>query len=213
MKRIASLLLCLIMLLSASAALAENMGVQIIGGPATETEPVSLDDMKIGAEAEIEGWGILTLSAYEVQDGLGYYQAGSHSIGAISSSKNYYFSGQEADFVILYADILNTQLKDKNYLESISVKAVYDDVYEYAGWSYQRNYNNSSFSSAQYEVDENRQNTRWVISRSDEFSISPMYQGHYIYGCTLPKSIIEGKKPLKLIITIDGNEITYNIRK
>lgn len=50
MKKILSVLLVLSMLLAASAALAENMGVQVIGGPETETEPVSLDDFKHGNE-------------------------------------------------------------------------------------------------------------------------------------------------------------------
>ena len=45
MRKIVTLVLCLMMLLT-SAALAEGMGVQVIGGPAVETEPVSLDDFK-----------------------------------------------------------------------------------------------------------------------------------------------------------------------
>ena len=58
MKKILSVLLVLSMLLSASAALAEGMGVQVIGGPEIETEPVALDDLKIGEEAEIEGYAL-----------------------------------------------------------------------------------------------------------------------------------------------------------
>ena len=211
MKKILSVLLVLSMLLSASAALAEGMGVQVIGGPETETEPVSLDDLKLETEAEIEGWGILTLTAYEVQDGLGYYRSGKTYVYSVS--KDYYWSGKEAEYAVLYADILNTQLKDKNYLENVSVKAVYDDTYEYAGWFHQRNYNNGTDNFASLEVDESKQNTRWVVNASDQFSISPMYEGHYIFGCTLPNAVINGSKSLKLIITIDGNEITYNIRK
>lgn len=211
MKKILSLLLVLSMLLSASAALAEGMGVQVIGGPETETEPVSLDDLKLETKAEIEGWGDLTFTAYEVQDGLGYYRSGRTDVG--SADGDYYWSGKEAEFAVLYADILNTQLKDKNYLENVSVKAVYDDTYEYAGWFYQRNYNNKTYPYYSLEVDRSKQNTRWVVNVSDQFAISPMYEGHYIFGCTLPNAVIGGNKPLKLIITIDGNEITYNIRK
>ena len=211
MKKMLSLLLVLSMLLSCSAALAEGMGVQVIGGPAVETEPVSLDDLKLETDAEIDGWGILTLTGYEVQDALGYYRAGHTSV--YDAGADYYVSGQEADYAVVYADILNTQLKDKNYLESVSVKAVYDDVYEYAGWAYQRDYNNATYNYYSLEADKNKQNFRWVINAADQFAISPMYEGHYIFGCTLPNAVINGKKPLKLIITIDGNEITYNIRK
>ena len=210
MKRIVSLVLCLMMVL-ASTALAEDMGVQIIGGPAVETEPVSLDDLKLNMDAEIEGWGILTLTGYEVQDGMGYYRSGKNYP---VDDGDYNWSGQEAEYVVLYADILNTALAAKDYMENVSVKAVFDDVYEYGGWSFQRNYNNST---SQYEyrldADKSRQNVRWKINKADQFAIGPMYEGHYIYGCTLPNAVINSKRPLKMIITIDGNEITYNIRK
>lgn len=211
MKKIFSVLLVLSMLLSASAALAEGMGVQVIGGSETETEPVSLDDLKLDTKAEIEGWGDLTFTAYEVQDALGYYRSGRTDV--YDADGDYYCSGKEAEFAVLYADILNTQLKDKNYLENVSVKAVYDDTYEYAGWFYQRNYNNSTYAYYSLEVDKSKQNIRWAIDTADNFSISPMYEGHYLFGCTLPNAVISGNKSLKLIITIDGNEITYNIRK
>ena len=80
MKKILSMLLVLSMLLSASAALAEGMGVQVIGGPETETEPVSLDDLKLNAEAEIEGYAKVTLTSFEFVDMLGYYDAGEHDL-------------------------------------------------------------------------------------------------------------------------------------
>jgi len=211
MKRILSVFLVVIMLLSVPAALAADMGIQIIGGPEVESEPVSLEDLKLEMDAEIEGWGILTLTKYEVQDMLGYYRSGKKSVS--DSWGDYYVSGKEADYALLYADILNTQLKSKNYLENVSVKAVYDDVYEYAGFCYQCNYNNNINSNAALEADRSKQNTRWAINKADQFAIDPMYEGHYIFGCTLPNAVFNIHKPLKLIITIDENEITYNIRK
>ena len=213
MKKILSMLLVLMMLLTTSAALADGMGVQVIGGPETETAPVSLDDIKLNEEVDIEGWGKLVLTACEVQDGLGYYQAGSTKVYVYTNGYDYYWSGQEAEFIIVYADILNTQLKDKNYMEDVSVKAIYDDIYEYAGWTYQRNYNNKCNDGATIDADKKNQNTRWAINEADQFAIAPMYEGHYIYGCTLPNAVVNSKKPLRLVITIDGNELTYNIRK
>ena len=62
MKKILSMILVLSMLLSCSVAIAE-MGVQVIGGPETEAEPVSLDDLKLNVDAEIENWGIVTATA------------------------------------------------------------------------------------------------------------------------------------------------------
>lgn len=216
MKKFVSILIVFSMLLGAFAALAE-MGVQVIGGPEAETEQVSLDDIKLNTEVEIEGWGTLTFTAYEVQDDLGCYKAGSQDIHMTFTTdydKYYFNSGNEAEFVIIYADILNTQLKDKNYIENVSVTVIYDDAYEYGGWSYQRNYNNHTENySYSHAADNNNQNTRWAINEADQFAIAPMYQGHYIFGCTLPNAVVDSKKPLRMVITIDGNELTYNIRK
>ena len=212
MKKIITLVASLLVLLCASAALAEGMGVQVIGGPAVETEPVSLDDMKMNVDAEIEGWGILTLTKFAIQDKLGYFDPGEKGASRYTYDQ-YYSSGNEAEFVLLFSDILNTTLSAKDYLESVSVKAVYDDVYEYGGWAYQRNYNYGVSDHASVESDKRKQNINWAINKADQFAIDPMYEGHYIYGCTLPNAVINSTKPLKLVITIDGNELTYNIRK
>ncbi len=210
MKKIISTLLAITLFLGCVSVIAEGMGVQVIGGPVEEAEPVNLDDLKLNVEAEIPKWGILKLTGYEVADGLGYYRSGRRDV---YNSTDYYWSGNEAEYVIVYADILNTALADKNYMEHVAVKVVFDDVYEYGGWSYQRNYNNSNSNGASLDADKKKQNSRWAINASDIFNIGPMYEGHYIYGCTLPNAVINSKKPLKMIITIDGNEITYNIRK
>ena len=210
MKKALSLLIVLSLMLGYSAALAEGMGVQPINVPDADMEPVSLDDLKLNTEADIDGWGILTLTGMETVDGLGFYRSGRSDV---YSSDDYYWSGAEAEYVVLYADILNTTLTAKKYTENITVKAVFDDKYEYNGWFHQRNYNNGTYSWANLEADKKRQNTRWAINASDYFSIDPMYLGHYIFGCTLPNAVIESKKPLRLIISIDGIEITYHIRK
>ena len=76
MKKILSVLLVLSMLLSASAALAEGMGVQVIGGPEIETEPVALDDLKIGEEAEIEGYALFKPLRFAWEDRLAYINPG-----------------------------------------------------------------------------------------------------------------------------------------
>ena len=189
------------------------MGVQVIGGPETETEPVSLDDLKIEAEAEIEGWGTITPTSFSFKDYLGHYTDES-TIYKWDWEKNYYESGNDADYALLYLDILNTTTAEKDYLSDYSVKVVYDDTYEYAGWAYQRNYNYGTLSNTGIaDEDKDKQNIHWAINDAYKFAISPMYEGHYIFGCTLPNAVVTGKKPLKLVITIDGNEIIYNIRK
>ena len=208
MKKLVTLVLCLMMLLT-SAAFAEGMGVQVIGGPAVETEPVSLDDFKLEVDVEIDGYGILRGTSFEFQDLLGYYKKGNE----LDGYNHTYYSNQEADFAILRMDITNTALRAHNFIGACEVRAVYDEVYEYAGWFYQSNYNNRNDNWSGYTCDRNNQSRRYAIHKDDVFPIDPMYQGHYIFGCTLPNAVINSKKPLKLIITIDGNEITYNIRK
>jgi len=214
MKRTVALIIALMLMLVQFGAFAE-MGVQIIGGPETESEPVSLDDIKLNTDIEIPGYASLNPTSFAYQDGLGAYNAGAHEPGAYSSGHySYYWSGKEAEYAILSIDILNTTTTSKEYLANCEVKVVYDDVYEYGGWFYQRNYNNSS--SEYYfdmDADKNSQNLNWVINPADQFSIDPMYQGHYVFGCTLPNAVVSSKSPLKMVITIDGNEITYNIRK
>ena len=113
-------------------------------------------------------------------------------------------------------DILNTTTKSMNYLADCTVTVIFDDTYEFAGWCYQQNYNNATYKDIYrggVEEDKGKQNVNWVIDEADNFVIDPMYKGHYVFGCTIPNASVESKAPLKMIITIDGNEITYNIRK
>lgn len=196
MKKILSMLLVISMLLSASAALAEIGGVQIIGGPALETETVSLDDAKLNTSMPIDGYGDITLTSFEYLDKIRAFKNG-------SSTFNTNRSGDEADYALLKVDILNTTLKDKNYIASCEVKVVYDDVYEFAGW----------FGQYDWDLWSDNDDKDCLIANEDIFAIKPMYVGHYCFGSTLPNAVVNGKAPLKMIITIDGNEITYNIRK
>lgn len=214
MKKILSVLLVLSMLLSASATMAEGMGVQIIGGPATETEPVSLDDLKLNVDVEIPGFGIITATEYKCQDFFGVYNQGRNYTGNyLPSGSHYEYSSSEAEFVLLAMDILNVTMNSKDFLSNCSVKAIFDDVYEYGGWYFQSNYDNKSDSITGEGNDVGRQNVNFGIAQADNFAILPMYKGHYWFGVTLPNAVISSKKPLRMVITIDGNEITYNIRK
>ena len=52
-----------------------------------------------------------------------------------------------------------------------------------------------------------------AINSEKNFVIEPMYPKRYAFGCTLPNAVVSSKKPLRMEITIDGNEITYNIRR
>ena len=192
----------------------DSMGVKMISKNGDASSTVSLDDLQLNVEVPIEGYGILKATSFEFFDWLGYYGEGQTGVG----NKKWYTTGTEADFAMLRMDIVNRMTKPKNFIENVKVKVVFEDYYEYEGWCYQFNYDNSytaDYSAAYFNrnVDANKQNTKWVISTKDNFEIKPMYTGHYVFGCTLPNAIIDSKSPLRMEITMDGNVITYNIRK
>lgn len=213
MKKILSMLLVLSMLLSASAALAEGMGVQVIGGPEAETEPVSLDDIKLNTPFTIEGYGEFEFTSVAYVDYLASYGEGRNSY-----IDRVYSSGKEAQYLLANFDILNNTTAAKDYLAQVEVVVVFNDTYEYKGWCYQYNHNNKS-NDYSYVKTPNGENIGYgnpvehVIATKDNFAIDPMYEGHYVFGCTLPNAVVESKEPLKMVITIDGNELTYNVRK
>lgn len=193
MKKILCVALALTMLLGLSAtAFAADAGVQNLSGPEVETEPVNLEDFKLNAEAEIDGWGSIIATRGEFSDYLQCHDK-DHRF-------DFYNSGKDADYYLIWMDITNTTLREKEYLRDVTVTVIYDDKYEYSGFCYQYDYNS-------YAGDE------YVLYPDQNFAIEPMYTGHYVFGCTLPNAIVEGKKPLRMIITIDGSEIVYNIRK
>ncbi len=197
---LAGLLVLAMLATMAMPALAADMGVQIIGGPEEEeTEPVSMDDIKIDAKIEIPGYGNLTPTSFEYLDKMTVYYAGDPYYGETFSS------GAEAEYALLKMDILNTTTADRNYISSCEVKVIYDEDFEYQGWCYQYDWNKSNGDS--------KKSANQPINSADVFPIEPMYMGHYCFGCTLPNAVVEGTAPLSLVINIDGNELTYNVRK
>ena len=112
----------------------------------------------------------------------------------------------EADFVILYLDIVNTGLEAHDYLAEAPaysvpvVRVVYKDAYEYEGKAFQVNQDWDSKGLAGVKTDLN-------------FSIKPMYVGHYMFICKLPNAVVERKDSLTMTFILDENAFTYTIRK
>lgn len=212
MKKIITLVAFLLVLLCASAAMAEGMGVQVIGGPAAETEPVSLDDIKMNIPFTIDGYGNFEFTSVAFVNHLVSYEEGNRDKAHLV-----YNSGEEAEYLLVRADILNCTTVARDYMSQLEVKVVFDEVFEYGGWGYQYNYNNGTGYSYSDLPDGSdigyAKPTEYVISSKDNFAINPMYEGHFVFGCTLPNAVVESKAPLQMIITIGGNELTYNIRK
>ncbi len=188
MKKV-MLFVLLAVLLTVGSVFAQDLGIQVIAGPSTQsTETVNLDDLKIGAEVKIDDWGVLKLTDYQTRNSF-YIQGGS-----------YPDSGKEAEYIMLWMDITNISSSAKNYLDGADVKVYFDDSYEFGGWYYQRNLDWSTAA-------EN------VLKKENMFSIDPFYQGHYVFGCTIPNFVVNSPAPLKMVISLGGNEITYIIRK
>ena len=120
-------------------------------------------------------------------------------------------SGTSADFAWLIINITNMQKQEAFFLKDASVKVVFNDDYEYAGWIRQFNYDyNKAVFRADYDgVYANAA----VLDPANEEAVGMLYTGTYAIGCTLPNVVVEGKAPLRVIITLGANELTYNIRK
>jgi len=197
MKKFLALLLTLTMFIP-TVAFGEGLGVQLISGPQTETEPVDLDDIKLDIDVEIPGYAIITPRFFSFLDSFLYYRGSSWDPRTT-------YSGAEADYAMLFIDILNTGKKEKEYIGASSVVVIFDDDYVYGGWVAQIYYD---------EINNvNREFSNKVIDTDGSRAIDPMYLGHYVFGCALPNAVVNSKKPLRMVITIDGNKITYNIRK
>ena len=211
MKKVVSIILTIAMLLGCSVAFAEDMSVQVVSGPEIPMEEVSLDDIKIDAEVEIPGYAIIKPTLYAVRDHLGYYDKGGsyNSVWGWTDYRQSYHSGNEADYVLLKMDITNTTASPRNFISNCEVMVVFDDDYKYAGWAYQYNYD---FGQMDYP-DGGKSNTECVINAADVFDIDPWYAGHYVFGCTIPNAVLKSNKPMRMEIKLDGNELTYNIRK
>lgn len=112
MKELISMILVLLIFLTVSVALAEDTGIQIIGGPETEAAVVSLDDFKVGDTVKIEGYGEVTLTASSWANRIEKYDEDNWVTtykGWNWGGVQYYDAGTEAIYLRLQLDILNTQ--------------------------------------------------------------------------------------------------------
>ena len=209
MKKLLSLLLAVILVLALTApAMAVDMGVVQIGGPEEEVPETAVEftphdagdstEIKLNETIDIPDWGEITVTKVDVFDSYRlYYKKG---------WSDEYESGVEADFVILYLDIVNTGLVPHDYLAEAPaysmpvVRVVYKDAYEYEGKAFQVNQDWNSDGLIGMESDLN-------------YPIKPMYVGHYMFLCKLPNAVIERKDSLRMTFIIDENSFTYTVRK
>ncbi|MBQ9389185.1 MAG: hypothetical protein IJU07_03305 [Synergistaceae bacterium] len=152
---------------------------------ADEGEKMTIDDVTFGKAYKIKGYAVVTFEEFSFIDVV------------VQNNAPGIRSGNEADFAYLTFDMRNLAKKEAKFLGNISVKVIYDDEYEYYGFVKQFDYNRSISEPIRGEI-----------------PLDPMYTGHYVSCCALPNFVIQDQSaPLRMIITINGHEFTYHIRK
>ena len=251
MKKLFSLIVAFVLL--AGFACAEDLQVQIIGGENVPQATLDLDDMQLGQNYEIDGYARIAPISFEYKDIFIQYGAGcpgdasyamqsEHENEDITGKVRFgnnggpYFestyyksiywqkSGETADFAWLQVDLTNMQKEAINFMQEATVKVVFDEEYELAGWVRQLNYDydterqyGAEGVEERYTETEEYENTYGTFIRAaldpvDEQAIDMVYTGHYVFGCTLPNAVVNGTEPLSMVIDLGGNELTYNIR-
>ncbi len=237
MKKWIALVLSL-MLLVAMPAMAEDLGVQVIGGDDAPAEPLSLDDMQLGQIYEIEGYAKVIPQSFNFYDSFAQYNEGAAGnnemkgrwvsdarqneiLAGVDGNPGMYMqmawndSGTSADFAWLAMDVINAKKQDFNFLEEATVSVFFEDngdEYEYAGWVRQMNFdfNQAVFRFGGYDQ---AYAPTAVVAPVDVSPVGMLYTGNYVFGCTLPNMVVESKAPLRMVIKLGENELTYNIRK
>ena len=224
MKKLLAFVLALSMLLGATA-LAEDLGIQVIGGPNVNTETLSLDDMKLEQTYTIDGYARIKPTVWNFTDFFYQYakdhagdntnregKAGVNPWSYNAPSAQYYKhinimkSGANAEFAWLEMEVTNLGKEGMDFTQQATVKVVFDEEYEFAGWVRMENYDYDTHDGNKFLV-------RSVLDPANSEMTEMMYTCHMVFGCTLPNAVVEGKEPLQMIITLGGNELTYNIRK
>lgn len=122
-------------------------------------------------------------------------------------------SGEKADFIILNMNITNTQKNMYSFLSNCSVTVEYEgeeDVYQLGGWAYPID---TAYNDSVYKAGDTAIFPSAALALEDEEAVDVLYEGQYLFGSTLPNNIIaDENSSLKMIVTIDGNEMVYVIR-
>lgn len=187
MKKLISFFMALLMIMSMASAMAE--GVVILNSPQQQidVEPVDLSDVKLGQEIDIEGYGVIKVVSCEWVDYVTY------------SYSRRWQSGDEAQYLLMVVEILNTQYVNASFIDNTSVMAAFGNGYEFGGWK------------RQYE---SLTSDRVFENENSKYEIAPLYKGKYAFMVTLPNFVVESREPLSITVQLtDEIVLTYNFRK
>ena len=198
MKRLLVLTLALLLFVT-GIGLADDTGIQIIGGPEEDAaETVNLDDIKADDKVSISGFGDVTIRSAGFQDTITTrYGHGYGGINVIDQIE----SGNQSEFYIINFRILNTQKESVDFTKRIgNIACNFGDDYQFGGWYRQRH----------QEPDE-----YWPAYDSSEtsYKIRTLYEGRYVIAVTLPNHVRDSKEPLSITFKLGDSEFTYHVRK
>ncbi len=145
-----------------------------------------IDNVKIGREYRIDGWGIIKI--IKKNQGDSYFNREGYQC-------NIFYDGSErADELGLYVDITNLSYTAVNYSDIAEVKFIYDHGYEINGY-WQQVYEGGGCMS--------------ILNTED---IEPYYKGHYWFGAKIPDHIVKDRKPLRMEVTLGDIVFIYHFR-
>ena len=235
MKKIVAALVALMLLAGCFGSIAEgnDLGINLIPNGEVEEEVVSLDDLKLEESYKINGYAIVKPLGFYYIDYFAQFNKGKNGdVSADTSSANSdrvftatdsWNGGETAEYAIFKVDIVNLGKADIGFMAEAEVKVVYADEYEFKGWVRQINYDYvkrvyARITGGKHDGhspvdDSGHYFTALMLEPTAEEPVGVMYTGHYVFGCTLPNEAITSAEPLKIVITLGENEMTYNIRK
>lgn len=202
MKKSLSMLLALLLLFVSANVVAEDTGIQVIGAPAVESEPVNLADWKEGETAKIPDFGDITLVSCEFVDTIPYKVYLGSFYGSDGEAKESFESGSMADYLRIRIKILNTQKKAFDYCKVLGddIACTFGDGYQFGGWARQERKEDDRF---------------WTMyqNKDSSYEIGSLYYGYFDVVVTLPNYVVNSKEPLSVTFSIGDNEFTIHVRK
>ena len=243
MKKRFSIILALAVSLTAAPVFAEDLAVVMIdNSEEVSMTSVSLDDMQLGTSYPIDEYASvkpLEFAFYDFfaqfgeNEDYGCYQNrdfSSNHVASFSDSNLAYGSwryndaswmesGESAQFAWFTMDITNLQKKPVDFAKEMTVKVVYQDDYEFVGWVRQidmdlvgRGHNDGGVSRS---VGEKTDYPNAIVLNPEKMhEIDMLYTGHYVIGCTIPSYVVaDTDSPLRVEISLGGNDLTYHIIK
>ena len=187
MKKLLCMLLTLVLMVPSVSAMASE--VIMISSPDTKDSeyPGTIDDLKIGVGVDMGD------RVYMPFDGRVDER---YNIGGYPY---WVESGDEAEYLLLYLDIINMAPTKQMFLKEAKVVVTYTNSrgdYKFAGFVRQGGSNHDNYR----------------IEQKDFTEIDPLYNGYYLCGCAIPNFVVNSEGRIKMEITVGDTVVTWVYR-